>query len=342
MQNIVCFFIIFLFLINSNCEEKLSKAVKLYNGGDIMAPTLTRIKADTAKSFIMEFNEPLSSKISAIEIDNNLNVTSAKITENTLSFEVDKPGDPGKEYTITASVQDLVGNSALIVEKIYGFNPRIPMLLINEFITEGSKKNPDKVEILSISDGNTAGITLQEGGIRTYKQRVILPAIQVKKNDFIIVHFRAPKDAVSETTHKGESKLDIAYEEAWDVFHSHEKLTGIGNSNGALVLLKNPNGDPLDAVIYSNKKDDTTKEKRGFIQKEMYAWVKEIETWNMWQSKNASVVFPSDTLDPTNSTTTRSINRKEKNDTNSVDDWYIVNTRKSTFGATNSTEVYTP
>ncbi len=336
------FFLALMFLINTGCEEELSQAVKLYNGGDITAPTLTDIKADTATKFIMEFDEHLSDKKSSVEIDNNMSVKSVNIRENLLTFELEQPSDPGKEYTMSATVRDAVGNTALIVEKIYGFNPNIPKLLIHEFTTEGSKSKPDKVEMLVLSSGNTAGITLQEGGIRSYKQRVLFPAMQVQKDDFIVVHFRAPPNAVSERKSKAESQLKIAYKSAWDIFHTHEKLTGIGNSNGALTLLENPHGRPMDVVLYSNKKDDKTKKDRGFASKEVYSWVQEIEQAGMWKPKNGTELFPSDALNPTDSTTTRSINRKQHKDTNSADDWYIVHTGKSTFGKVNSQQVYVP
>lgn len=338
----VAFLVMLFFLMSSSCEDEISQAVKLYNGGDTQAPSLTSIKAETAKKFIMEFNEPLSQTQSSIEIDNDTTVSSVETRDNTVTFELAKASEPGKEYTITATVQDMAGNVAMVVEKIYGFNPTIPSILINEFITEGMKTNPDKVELRVLSNGNTAGITLQEGGIRTYKQRVTLPAIDVQKDDFIIVHFRAPEGSVSETTSKTQSTLPIAEESAWDIFHTHPKLTGIANDNGALVLLQSPNGQPMDAVVYSSKKDDATHERRGFASKDVYAWVTEIEQARMWISKTGEKIFPSDAINPKDSTTTRSINRKLQDDTNSADDWYIVNMRKATFGAANSTEVYVP
>ena len=328
---------------NASCADSVSSpAAKLWNDGDITPPTLTSIVMQDSRTVIMEFDEKISKQSPTVDIDTNTDISSLQVVNNTLTFQLQEETTPGREYTITAQVQDLRGNSSLIVEKIYGYNPHVPQILINEFTTEGTRSRPDIVELLVLSDGNTAGITLHEGGIDTYRQAVILPSIQVSTGDFIIVHFRPDTNAslTNETSSKTESTHPQSYSTAWDVF-STENI-GIANANGSLTLLANPRYTPLDAVVYSDKADNATQKYRGFSNRTVYAWITEIEAASQWQFAS-DILMPSDAIYPVDSTSTRSISRNSQaHDTNTAQDWHITPTRGATFGNQNTDDVYTP
>ena len=162
---------------------------------------------------------------------------------------------PNIQYDISLHIKDNAGNSTLAHETVYGFNDNVPLLLINEFTTEGSKTNPDKVEIVALSDGNLSGIALQQGGVTSYSKRILFPNLNVKKGDFIIIHW-APlpiTPLTHETMHKKEATHPQAYNNAWDFFVQDDKQRGLSNTNGSLALIQIWNNIVLDAVIYSTK-----------------------------------------------------------------------------------------
>ena len=66
---------------------------------------------------------------------------------------------PGKKTELKGRVNDWIGNSLTFTLGLWGYNPNLPTLLINEFTTKGSGNNPDRVELLVLK-GNLAGITL--------------------------------------------------------------------------------------------------------------------------------------------------------------------------------------
>lgn len=337
--------LILLLLLAASCEDKLSPAARLWTQGDTQAPVFVKIQAQDAQTFVMYFDEDIASSASISGADAAgaaMDIQTATASGRALSFTLGTPTTPGSQYTVTATVRDMRGNSALIVQTIYGFNPDLPRMLINEFITEGTKTNGDKVEIIALEDGNVAGATLREGGVYTYEQQVIFPSIAVKKGDFIVVHWRAEASAerTSERAAKNESAHPQSYDTAWDIFSDAD--AGIGNANGALTLLAHPGGTVLDAVVYSNKIDDAADATRGFGSEKIFTWIQEIETASLW-SHAGNAIMPSDAVNPEQSTVTRSINRSSASeDTDSAADWHIVPTGKSSFGAANTDSVHTP
>ena len=73
----------------------------------------------------------------------------------------------------------------------------------------------------------------------------------------------------------------------------------------------------------------------------MFEQVLELTESNQWT--HHGVIAPEISIRSSDSTATRSFNRKEEtNDTNSNNDWYICETSSSSFGDRNNTEQYLP
>ena len=98
----------------------------------------------------------------------------------------------------------------------------------------------------------------------------------------------------------------------------------------------------LDGVLYSNRTSQSDEAYRGFGSAETLTRAEELVSAGGWTHAGARV-SPEDAVNPDGSTGTRSICRQPRAaDTNSSEDWHIVPTRKASFGAENSDEVYTP
>ena len=71
--------------------------------------------------------------------------------------------EPGRRYLLEAEAHDARGNTASFMAEFYGYNGRVPRLLINEFIPRGSGNHPDLVELKALSAGNMGGVVLTSG-----------------------------------------------------------------------------------------------------------------------------------------------------------------------------------
>ncbi len=341
----MCYILIILISILYSCStqeiQDISKSAQIWTGGDITPPVLTSVYPISNTKIILTFNEALYKEAKNTYIHNSISIKESIVKDNILTIILNTPTHAGVLYSLSTKVKDIIGNSLHIVENIYGYNNNIPHLLISEFTTEGSKNNPDKTELIVLSEGNLAGVTLREGGISSFTQQVIFPNIIVQNGDFIIIHWNPITEPLpkTETKNKKQSAHTMSYNNAWDIFSSNGR--GISNTNSVLVLLQSPHGKVLDSVIYSTKTDISNKY-NGFNNKKVFFWTKEILQHNEWKpSPSHATIFPSDTVNPKNSSTTRSISRNSSyTDTNSKSDWHITPSRGSTFASKNTNTVY--
>lgn len=335
----VCIFLLLQLLYSCGSGS----SIKLWNDGDLKAPELISVKVLSSNTIVMEFNENIKKNSIELNISDGITADSIQINKHTLTVTIQQDLFPGDLYTLTIKASDVMDNYVILIESIYGYNARLPTLVINEFLCEGSKKYPDKVELFVLKDGNLAGLALQEGGI-SFSKRVILPNIEVIKGDYIIVHWVAEpqENIISEQTSKTESLHPQAYKTAWDFFSKEGK--GISNTNGSLSLIDLNNNTILDAVIYSVKENDSSHKYRGFSTSKAFTWAEEIyknNAWNISAAGTEQKITPSDTVNPKDSTTTRSIGRNFlSEDTNSASDWHIADGGKSSFGEENTQEYY--
>jgi hypothetical protein len=109
-----------------------------------------------------------------------------------LRGEVQAPGLP---YSLAGEAQDSRGNSATFVAQFYGYNARVPRLLINEFTPRGSGSHPDVVELKALTGGNMGGVVLFLGTPGNYDARIVFPPFDVGAGTFIVVHLKPSGDA---------------------------------------------------------------------------------------------------------------------------------------------------
>ncbi len=249
---------------------------------------------------------------------------------------------PGRLYTLEAEAQDVRGNTTSFLASFYGFNAKVPDLLINELTPRGSGAHPDLVELKAMTGGDMGGVALYLGTPGSYDSRLVFPSFAIAQGSFIVVHLKPTGDPseVDEpgdpSVSKGADALDTAYD-FWAV-----DSKGLGGNNGVVTLYSRPGGKCIDGILYSNRSSQSDQTYRGFGSADMLARAEELVRDGGWKQAGARIL-PEDAVSPESSTGTRSLCRASTSlDTDSAQDWHVVPTRKATPGMENSDEIYVP
>ena len=248
------------------------------------------------------------------------------------------PLTAGRRYTLHTTARDERGNSTTFVARFWGYNPRPPGLVINEFTTQGSKKRPDAIELYVTRDGNLGGVTVYDGCADNYRDHVVLPAVEVTAGDYVVIHATAHGLGEDEHADADQSDHELALPGVWDFWM--QEGTGLSGKNGVLTVHAAPGGALLDGVLYSNRTSDSDDRYRGFGSKATMLRADRLAELGGWRFADERIA-PEDAISSAATTSTRSLNRDSSaTDTDSPADWHTVPTRKASFGAVNSDDVH--
>jgi hypothetical protein len=279
-------------------------------------------KATGTRTATYRFDEMIFCSPDDFRIGSDENsVQSVTTYEEELKITFTRPLVPGFRIVVEGRVSDQFGNTLTFSCGVWGFNARVPEVLINEFTTKGSSTNPDRVELLVLSDGNLAGLTLYDGLSESFDSECILPAYEVTKGDRLIIEY-------SECLRK-EHPIEF-----------YGGPVGLGANNGVITLYDSPDGSIVDAVLYSNRSSASDTTYGGFGTSKVQQRALLLEESGQWDAKP---IVPEAGIDSTYSTATRSFCRTENApDTDSRNDWHIVPTSKASFGYPNSPDIHEP
>jgi len=308
--------------------------------GDLEPPVLLGAHATASRSATLRFSEPVTPIEGSMMFQPTIQVSTVTCTANDLILEFGKELTPGAPYYVESTVADKAGNQLRFITLFHGFNPRVPKILINEFITQGSGSHPDIVELLVLDEGNLAGVCVLEGTKGNWTNQCILPSTEVAAGEFILVHFKPDGTAeeINETIDITASGGKDASPTAWDFWVPGG--SGLSGNNGVLTVYDRPEGRLLDAVLYSNRTSSSDHNYRGFGSKAVMLRADEIAAEGEWTVQGDQIA-PEDGVNPEGSTATRSICRSSSSQaTNSKADWHITPTRGASFGSVNTDEVY--
>lgn len=305
--------------------------------GDWQPPVLATVRAAGVAEVELLFDEPVS--LRELTTEPALGPADSHAEGAALRLHFDAPLEPGAEYWLDATVEDAGGNISSVLVSVYGHNPGLPPVLINEVVCEGSGSRPDWVELRAQEAGNLGGMTLYEGSPGIWDSRYVFPAMEVEAGDYLVVHFKpsgdpAEQDEFSDRTASGGANSS---DTGWDVWVRGGD--GIPNSTGALTLTRSPGGGVMDALLYTTKFYDAADELRGFGLASQVAIMDELAGPGVWQISGERVM-PDDLFNPEDSTATRSINRGPGPDTDTAADWHIGPTSSASPGRDNTSEVY--
>lgn len=311
--------------------------------GDWTPPILQGVEAAEETEISLSFNEEV--RLSTVRFEpGSVTVVESRWDEerSALLVLVTSPLEAGAEYGIDAEVSDVAGNVSSFVATFYGLNPRLPPVLINEVVCEGSSTHPDWVELRALDEGNLGGLTLYEGSRENWDSRFVFPRIDVTRDAYVVVHFKPEgiPEEITEIDDPAASGGRDVHPESWDVWVTGGD--GIPNSTGGLTLTEWPGGPIVDAFLYTTKHYDADDELRGFGLASQLEIFENVVAGGGWIIAGDFVV-PDDGFDPEDGTATRSINRgTDAGDTNTAADWHIAPTSGATPGSTNTDEAYDP
>ncbi len=310
---LACYFFLILLLnscAQSNTENKLCN---FFSYGDYTPPVLLQVYMKDEKTAVFVFDEDV------VPLENSFSVSCELSQSGNKVFAVLRQFlKPGNEQVISGSVSDKSGNTTRIKVNLCGYNSHPAVLLINEFTTKGTERQPDRTELAVLADGSTAGMVLYDGVPSDYRQSVKLPDLNVKKGDYIVVRWN-------------ESSVNTVSQD--NVYDINAGGTGLSDNNGILVLALTSllSSEVCDCVVYSSM---SSNQYDGFGTKAVYHRVQTALENSWWKG---------DAVLSSNSTSTRSMNRKtEETDTDGSDDWYVCTTGGSSFGSRNSSEQFQP
>jgi len=308
---------------------------------DLSPPRLLEIRGNTGPEVILLFDEPVFLPVPEIQLDSGERGSAEVIDTTGVRLLPEEELVPGGAYKTSLTVEDRNGNSNHFILQIWGWNPAVPAMLINEFNPEGSGNNPDTIEILFLEDGNTAGAVLYYGSEQHREFRYILPDLSVRKGEFLLIHCRPEggQEEIDERERKDESGGKLASDSAWDLWLPED--AGLSGRNGILTLYSAPGGALLDGVIYSNRAPDPEDALLGWTTRTFDAAADLYES-GAWRFSDEDI-SPLEAIRSDYTTGTRSLCRSSASeDTDSSGDWHTVPTGGKTFGEINRDEVFIP
>jgi hypothetical protein len=308
---------------------------------DLRPPQVEAVQATGPGDIALRFDEEATLLPEKTVITPGLGVTGIAGTGRTVTVHV-SPQTPGQPYVLETEAEDARGNSSRFLAAFYGWNGRVPGLLINELSPRGSGSHPDCTELRVMTAGNLGGVVLYCGTPGSFDARLIFPSCEVAAGSFIVVHWKPTGTGgeVDETADPAASGGFDASPTARDFWVPAG--TGLPGNNGVVSLYERPGGRCLDGVLYSNRTSESDQRYRGFGEQAMLDRAEELLRDGGWSCEGAAVA-PEDGVSPEGSTGTRSLCRMPGgSDTNRATDWHVVPTKKASFGAENCAEVYVP
>lgn len=311
--------------------------------GDLHPPALVGAELIDTNTAEIRLNKKARAVPDAFRLEPAGQISVSEKAGDTLTVHFEENTEPGTRYTLAGAAEDANGNSLQFVVYLYGYNPEIPDLQINEFSTRRSANHPEIVELLVHEDGNLGGVTITNGTSRDFNDRYVFPGVDVAAGEYVLVHFR-PEGEDYEIDELGpdlaESEGLNAHPEARDVWVRGG--SGLPSNNGVVAVYRTPGGDPIDAVAWTNRTRESDDRYRGFGSTRMKSWVEDLVSDKAWIIEGAQP-WPEDLIYIGDSTATRSMNRTPgSSNTRTREDWHTAPTSGSSWGEENTTERFKP
>ena len=272
-------------LVLASCPYKNGRVYDAFHGKDKEAPQLLKYTLVDNSSMRLVYNEDVTL------IDIRLNDTILDYSMYGTIFNIPFPEaiKRGDSAVFHVTAEDNGGNTA-------------------------KDDSPDRVEILFLESGSSAGMIVADGLLGEENHMVILPDIAVNKNDIILIYWD-----------KEPENYDMIYDNGrfGHIIYGESDTTLIG-TNGVILLYEEMDGKIEDGLIYTTGESELSE---GYGNNRTLNAARELERKGEWEG------------DPVSSslvTSSRVIARLPGGlDTNSQQDFFITAPRESTFGYIN-------
>ena len=299
------FLILLISFILTSCPDENFKLIDLI-GKDRHPPVLLGLELEENRTITLHFDM------------RQLKIT--KSITNRESASLDKYlQEIGREELIT--VEDESGNTSRHVRTITGENLNQADLFITEVSSAGSEENPDRIELSVTRKGTLGGIYVSSGDKELGGYGYYLPDEDVRSGDIIVIYWDRPRD--------GDMRVDRGSQKT--LYYNAESPKTLTSTNGAIVLYSSVTGEGKieDAVIW--RKSDA-ENSNGFGSENTKLTYESLVSKGEWTG---------DALYSDDVTSTRVFARTfPYEDTNTMDDFHITDTKGETFGERNTNKIY--
>ncbi len=255
----------------------------------------------------------------------------------------EKPLEPSVEYILYAVAEDDRNNTLSFSVGFYGLNDNLAELLLSEIRTDMTKLKVEFVELFALKSGNTGGMVL-ECCNGSKKLEYVMPAVDVKAGDYIVVHLRSTEDGCADEMESYDKcKATDCSDTAVDLWV--EGNTKQVSKNGCVILRERTGSSPCDIIC--------------FLESSKTAWPSDIIEESVKEAFECGVWKDGDTFETAfcsdKATTARTITRTGLSELLnlaesgklefpvpvSAENWIIAGGVKATPGTANSETPYT-
>jgi len=219
---------------------------------DRLPPRLldTEVSSD-GRELTLDFDEPVAEAVTGGNFTEKAPETS--LEGSTVRVTLPENLKPGKGYRWEAEVKDSGNNLTSVTGRFYGPNDHPASLRLNEVRVAGSGNRTDLVELRVEVPGSLGGWTLEAYSTPEVRQRLIFPDVEVTRGQLVVVHYKPSgkpeeKDETADPAASGGLEVEP---EAWDFWQPEGK--GLPGTKGLLILRQNPDGVPVDGLLYSQR-----------------------------------------------------------------------------------------
>jgi len=331
-------------LVACSCLPELVTGA--FEPGDLDPPALVSWNVVEGGALLLRFDEAVGAAPSDFAFDPGRAVAAVETGGGGLTVTVRPEGsfEAGAACSITGTVSDDAGNTVRFVLPFTGWNPRVPSLLINELLTEASTTHKDALELLVLSDGNLAGLTVGSGKLSDPSFAWRLPAAEVRTGDLVSLHLKLSGTGV-EADELGE---DLARSVGLDAEPTARDLWyplddgALPGANGVAWLRSSPTGPVLDAAFWCERTSASDTAYDGFGSSALRDAVTELFFAGAWLAAGENPA-PEDGVWSAAVTATRTLARwNDRADSDCREDWYVTATSGESLGLPNLAPAYAP
>lgn len=301
----ILIFFLSLFTLFS-CSVVKDEITDLLSPLDKALPYITQYKMKNNSTLEISFSETVMIE----EVVINGETKDKKRVGKDFSLDFGFTLQKSEKITIALTFSKSNKNTSRAFLTLYGKNDNIPTLLINEVSIKGTKNSPDRIELLVEKEGDAAGVVVTDN---TSGNDFLLPSLFLNKGDIVVIYWKDKREKDKEEREEGKKTY---YLEA----NMSSTLSG---TTGAIIVREEKDGKIMDALLYH---DGSTLSKK---EEELFSFVKEEENWSGEYVSSLLV------------TSSRVLARLPGAiDTDSSDDWFTTEARKSSFGSENTYSPY--
>ncbi len=278
---------------------------------DTSVPEVLSYSLESPSLFHIEYSEEVTIEEALLE-DEKISILYASS-----SFDIPLPDlQLGVQYELYITAADGRGNTARSAFLLTGPNGFVPETVINELSLEA----PDRIELLFLEEGLTAGMIIKDGTDEEHTHSFLLPSLSVSPGDIMTIWWNSEAE-------EDESRIREDGNMTYNIPAGAD--SGLIGTNGAIILYEREGGDIIDGVIYTTGESELA-DGFGNLRTEASYWL--LTESGEWEGKPV----PSNDV-----TSSRMLARIPGGyDTDTAEDWFTTAPRFSTIGELNAYAPY--